>query len=154
VVAGIGCAELLIGDVRRRWVLMLVTTIAFVAGIDGFRHILVRDETEANYRKASEWIVAHNGEGFTFGVMERHHGAYAYLKHGLVMLPVDEPQRVKNYAEHMNVKYLLAGPEERRHNPVFLNDTAFLRSVGKFGSGSESVQVLEMIRNSSGAQSQ
>jgi hypothetical protein len=154
IVAGTGCAGLLREKEWARWTLALLMIVVLIAGIDTARHTLAHDKSEANYRKACEWIVEHEGEGFRFGVMEKHHGVYAYLKHGLVMLPVDEPQRARKYAEHMNVKYVLAGPEERSHNPMFLGETAYLRSVAEFGTGSESVQVLEMIRDPGGTESQ
>ena len=148
IVAGIGCAALLEEGKRGRWVLAILTLLALVAAIDGFRHTLARDESEANYRKASEWIVAHNGKDFDFAVFERHHGVYAYLKHGSVMLPVDEPSRVMRYAEHMHVRYLLAGPEERRHNPVFLSDPTLLTPMAEFGHGADAVQVFELTGGS------
>jgi hypothetical protein len=81
--------------------------------------------------------------------MTRHHGVYAYLKHGLILLPVDDPQRVKSFAEHSNVKYILAGPEERRHNPALFSGLPFLRVVDEFGTGPQSVQIFELTRTSS-----
>lgn len=154
MVAGIGCSELWREGQRGRWVLLLLMTIAVIGGIDGSRQTMLRDESEANYRKACEWIVARNGKAFGFNVMARHHGVYAYLKHGLVLLPVDEPQKVMNYAEHTNVKYILEGPEERRQNPLLFSNTASLLAVGDFGTGPQSVQVFETIHDIGGAHDQ
>jgi len=149
VVSGIGCADLLRHGKAGRALLATLMILAIGGGIDGCRHTLAKDESEANYRQASQWIIENDGKSFDFRVMTRHHGVYAYLKHGLILLPVDESQRVRIFAEHSNVKYILAGPEERRHNPALFNGLPFLRMVREFGAGPQSVQIFELSRNSS-----
>jgi len=149
VVSGIGCADLLRHGKAARALLTALMVLTLGGGIDGCRQTLVKDESEANYRKACQWIVENDGKSFEFHVMARHHGAYAYLKHGLILLPVDEPQKVKIFAEHLNVKYILAGPEERRHNPALFGGLPFLRPVGEFGAGPQSVQIFEVTHDSS-----
>ena len=149
VVSGIGCADLLRRGKAARALLATLMVLTLGGGIDGCRQTLVKDESEANYRKACQWIVENDGKSFDFRVMARHHGVYAYLKHGLILLPVDEPQRVRIFAEYSNVKYILAGPEERRHNPALFDGLPFLRPVGEFGTGPQSVQIFEVTRNSS-----
>ncbi|HET7106188.1 MAG TPA: glycosyltransferase family 39 protein [Candidatus Acidoferrum sp.] len=154
VVSGIGCAQLLQQGKAAKALLATLMVLTIGGGIDGCRQTLVKDESEANYRRASQWIIENDGKSFDFRVMTRHHGAYAYLKHGLILLPVDDPQRVKIFAEHSHVKYILAGPEERRHNPALFNGVPFLRMVGGFGTGLQSVQVFEVIRDSSDSHAQ
>lgn len=149
VVSGIGCADLLRHGKAARALLTALMVLTLGGGIDGCRQTMLKDESEANYRKACQWIVENDGKSFDFRVMARHHGVYAYLKHGLILLPVDEPQRVKIFAEYSNVKYILAGPEERRHNPALFDGLPFLRPVGEFGTGPQSVQIFEVTRNSS-----
>lgn len=149
VVSGIGCAELLRHGKAARALLTVLIVLTLGAGIDGCRQTMIKDESEANYRKACQWIVDNDGRSFDFHIMARHHGVYAYLKHGLILLPVDDPQRVKIFAEHSNVKYILAGPEERRHDPGLFDGSPFLRPVGEFGAGPQSVQIFEVTHNSS-----
>lgn len=149
VVSGIGCAELRRQGKAGRALLATLIVLTLAGGMDGCRQTLVKDQSEANYRRASQWILENDGKSFDFRVMTRHHGVYAYLKHGLILLPVDEPQRVKSFAEHSNVKYILAGPEERRQNPALFSGLPFLRMVGEFGTGPQSVQIFEFARASS-----
>lgn len=154
VVSGIGCGELLRKGKSARLLLTMLMIIALIGGMDGCRQTLVHDESEANYRMACEWIVEHDGRSFAFSVMARHFGVYAYLKHGLVYLPVDEPQRVKIFAEHSNVKYILAGPEERPHNPALFDGVAFLRPVGDYGTGPQSVRIYELTHDATDSHAQ
>jgi hypothetical protein len=151
MVAGIGCSRLLAEGKRGRWVLTLFMIVAFVAGTDCARHLFAHDAAEANYRMACEWILARDGKDFSFNVMERHHGVYVYLKHGLISLPVDDPERVRKYAGHVNVKYIVAGPDERRHNPQLFADTAVVKLVKEFGSGPEAVELFELNSVADGA---
>ena len=145
--AGLGCVQLLQAGNAARLLLAVLLIAALVAGIDGFRRTAVPDQAETNYRSACEWIVSEGGAK-PFSVMERHHGVYAYLKQPTVFLPVDEAARVRQYAAHMNVKYVLAGPDERQHNPRLFVEGSFLHSVKSFGSGAQTVAVLEIVQGS------
>jgi 4-amino-4-deoxy-L-arabinose transferase-like glycosyltransferase len=145
VLCGVGCVQLMQEGKYGRFILVPALLFSLVVAADACRQT-TKGEAEGNYRAACAWIVSQNGASFPFGVMAKHQGVYDYLRHGLVLLPVDEPGRVQIFADYMHVKYVLEGPEERHHNPVLFSSASFLTPVAKFGAGPESVEVLRFDR--------
>lgn len=145
VLCGIGCVQLMREVKYGRFILIPVLLFSLVVSVDACRQT-TKGEAEGNYRAACAWVVSQDGASFPFGVMAKHQGVYDYLRHGIVLLPVDEPGRVQIYADHMHVKYVLDGPEERHHNPALFSNASFLTPVAKFGAGPESVEVLRFDR--------
>ena len=141
VLCGVGCVQLRKEVKYGRFILIPVLLFSLVVAADACRQT-TKGEAEGNYRAACAWVASQNGASSPFGVMAKHQAVYNYLRHEIIFLPVDEPGRVQIYADHMHVKYVLEGPEERHLNPVLFSGASFLTPVAKFGAGPESVEVL------------
>jgi hypothetical protein len=114
------------------------------------KDLAAKEDVDKHYREASRWLVQ-NVPADGGRTMTRRHCVYAYTQAATASMPVDPLPRLLRYCRHIGCRYLVLGPDERRHNPHLAEirlpaeiDGWILERVASFGRGDQNVQVLRI----------